>query len=168
MQGWGLFPEGRTRYARLGDLGVSGETWGCLVDSLCGQAIRGHGRPPVRAADRGGRQVCVPVADRLLSSSPRCRSDRKDRAACFLRSIGRAVIARRWLWGVGSDFGGLGLDEAFADREAGEVDAVVDVELGHEARRVVVDGLDGDVHRGTDLLLGQAFGDVAKDLELSW
>ncbi len=62
---------------------------------------------------------------------------------------------------------GSGLGQALADGEAGELDAVVNVELGHQVKRVLFDGLGADPHELGDFLVEHAAGDVSDHLQLA-
>src|SRR6185503_8021728 len=59
------------------------------------------------------------------------------------------------------------LDDSRGDRVAREPRGVVDVQLAHEILAVLLDRLDADSELGGRLLVGHAFGDELKDLDLA-
>ena len=59
------------------------------------------------------------------------------------------------------------IDQADLQSVAGEAGDVVQVELAHKIRAVVVDRLDADVQLQGDLLCAVAFGDKLKDFTLA-
>ena len=52
----------------------------------------------------------------------------------------------------------LRLRQPLPDRESGEFDPVVDVELSHQVRAVLVHGVDADVHEFGDFVIGRLAG----------
>ena len=71
----------------------------------------------------------------------------------------RARTHRSWSYRLS------GLGQALAYGEPGQLDAVVDVELAHEAGTVSIHRADTDVHEGGDLLLGKPLGDIGQHFQ---
>src|ERR1043165_2979379 len=77
-----------------------------------------------------------------------------------------SFAGRRNLWGSCPDSGAPSrLGEPFADGESRKVHSIVDVQLGHQARRVVVHRLHTQMHGFRDLFLRESACDVTEHLE---
>lgn len=148
-----------------------GPLFRCNATSFGVNSPPATGKPPTVTVSSTGsptsiavREGQLPRTTRRVSSvawlNPR-KVSKKDSPRIMRRPQLTGALAR----GAMSS-GRSRLGKSLADREAGQLDAVVDVEFVHQVAGMLVHRLDAEVHELGDFFFRQSAGDVAHHLDL--